>query len=147
MSGYQRGKTFSSWYINGLAHETSHYVLTGTHWKEIILTDFLLKLRIFLEILSGPFVHNCPITANAVGASPTSPWVPLILILMCVFSPHISSNSSTSAVCPTIQLSSDTTYLKIDNHSLRLNLTRLSPTPDANHNSRFSPGFPTNHSR
>ena len=36
MSGYQRGKTFSSWYINGLAHETFHYVLTGTHWKEIM---------------------------------------------------------------------------------------------------------------
>ena len=101
----------------------------------------------FLEILSGPFVHNCPVVANVVGASPTSPWVPLILILMCVFSPHISSNSSTSAVCPTIQLNSDTTYLKIDNHSLSLNLTRLSPTPDANHNSRFSPGFPTSHSR
>ena len=118
--------------------------------KKSCLTDFLLKLCkafFFLEILSGPFVRNCPVVANAVGASPTSPWVPLVLILMCVFSPHISSNSSTSAVCPTIQLNSDTTYLKIDNHSLSLNLTRLSPTPDANHNSRFSPGFPTNHSR
>ena len=98
--------------------------------------------------MSRPSLHNCPTKANAVDGSRISPLIPLIRIqILMFFFSHTPRNSPTLAVCPIIQLNFDTTYLDIDDHRLRFNLTRLLPTPDANHNFRLSPGFLPNRDR
>ena len=62
-------------------------------------------------------------------------------VLMCVLFLPPPSNTLPSAGCPTLHLSSDTTYLEIvsDPTGQGLSPTRLSPPSGANRKSRLSP--------